>query len=233
MKNIFDSKPDTFVDLESGYYYYNYDIQEFQTKVLNENEEYEDATKYTANTVRIFGTPTVHKCFEAVLKELKDSSNTSLYNVLLTEGSNDEIEEVKYNVKVDFGVATEKSPLQKAQEEMIKKISDYDVSLNVNSFTLNGLQVWLSKDTRVGLMNSLNIEKNSGKEESTLWLGSMCIVVNCDSAIQMLSDLELYALACYNKTAEHKKNVNELTDITQVKSYDYTVGYPDKLVFTI
>ena len=57
-------------------------------------------------------------------------------------------------------------------------------------------------------MNSINIEKNAGKEESVLWLNGICIVVNCDAAVQMLSSLELYALACYNKTAEHKLAVS-------------------------
>nr|DAP08521.1 MAG TPA: Chitin synthase [Bacteriophage sp.]DAR23190.1 MAG TPA: Chitin synthase [Caudoviricetes sp.] len=57
-------------------------------------------------------------------------------------------------------------------------------------------------------MNSINIEKNAGKEESVLWLNGICITVNCDAAVQMLSSLELYALACYNKTAEHKLAVS-------------------------
>nr|DAU17954.1 MAG TPA: hypothetical protein [Bacteriophage sp.] len=73
---------------------------------------------------------------------------------------------------------------------------------------LNGVQVWLNKDTRVGLMNSITIEKNAGKEKSVLWLNGICITVNCDAAVQMLSSLELYALACYNKTAEHKLAVS-------------------------
>jgi hypothetical protein len=67
--------------------------------------------------------------------------------------------------------------------------------------------VWLDKSTRVGLMNSLNIEKSSGKATSTLWFGNIKLTINTDAAIQMLSSLELYALSCYNKTAEHKVNV--------------------------
>ena len=82
-------------------------------------------------------------------------------------------------------------------------------------------------------MNSITIEKNAGKEQSVLWLNGICITVNCDAAIQMLSSLELYALACYNKTAEHKLAVSQLTDVSKVKAYDYTAGYPDKLSFTI
>lgn len=82
-------------------------------------------------------------------------------------------------------------------------------------------------------MNSTTIEKNSGKEESTMWFNGICITVNCDAAIQMLSSLELYALACYNKTAEHKLAVSQLTEVSEVKAYDYMAGYPDKLSFTI
>lgn len=82
-------------------------------------------------------------------------------------------------------------------------------------------------------MNSLTIEKDAGKEVSTLWFNNICININCDAAIQMLRSLELYALACYNKTAEHRVAVSALNSIEDVMGYDFTEGYPDKLVFTI
>ena len=82
-------------------------------------------------------------------------------------------------------------------------------------------------------MNSISIEKATGKEQSVLWFNNICVIVNCDSAIQMLSALELYALDCYNKTAEHKANVQNLSSIEEVHNYDYTQGYPNKLEFTI
>lgn len=78
-------------------------------------------------------------------------------------------------------------------------------------------------------MNSISIEKAVGKEQSVLWFNSICVTINCDSAIQMLSALELYALDCYNKTAEHKVNVQNLSSIEEVHNYDYTQGYPSKL----
>ena len=121
---------------------------------------------------------------------------------------------------------------EKHGESLAYAIDD-DTSDEINSFFLNGIKVWLNKDTRVGLMNSLTIEKNSGKEESTLWFNNICITINCDAAIQMLSALELYALACYNVTAEHKVAVENLTSLEEVKSYDYTTGYPEKLSFTV
>jgi hypothetical protein len=78
-------------------------------------------------------------------------------------------------------------------------------------------------------MNSINIEKNAGRSETTLWLGAVSLTINCDLAIEMLSALELYALACYNKTAEHKNIVNNLETIKEVEDYDYKIGYPEKL----
>lgn len=226
-------KPASFESLNNGVWYYNYDIVSKTVETTSMEGETVEETKYYYVQVRISGEPTLSKCYEAILKVYKDENNTSLYDSLLTEGANDQIEDINYNVKVDFNMAPEKSPLEKAKEEVTRAIEQYDTSDNVNSFSLNGVKVWLPKETRVGLMNSTTIEKNSGKEESTMWFNGICITVNCDAAIQMLSSLELYALACYNKTAEHKLAVSQLTEVSEVKAYDYTVGYPDKLSFTI
>lgn len=123
-------------------------------------------------------------------------------------------------------------PLEYLRKAMLEYITRYDTSSAVNEFSLNGTNVWLDRDTRVSLMNSTTIEKNSGKTNTTLWFGSMKIEVGVDKAITLLSALEMYALECYNKTAEHKNNVNSLTTVDEILAYDYTQGYPDKLVIT-
>ena len=119
--------------------------------------------------------------------------------------------------------------LAAAKTEVEAAITDYDSSSAVNAFMLNGIQVWLDKATRVGLMNSTSIAKNMGQEKTSLWLGSYQLEVDCDKAIQLLSALEMYALECFNVTAAHKKAVSELDNIEAVLTYDYKSGYPDKL----
>lgn len=119
--------------------------------------------------------------------------------------------------------------LQAARASMLAEITAYDASSAVNAFELNGMQVWLDKATRVGLMNSTTIAKNMGQEKTTLWLGSYHLEVDCDKAIQLLSALEMYALECFNVTAAHKKTVSELDNIEAVLTYDYKSGYPEKL----
>lgn len=119
--------------------------------------------------------------------------------------------------------------LSAAKTSMLAEITAYDSSSSVNSFLLNGMDVWLDKATRVGLMNSTTIAKSIGQEKTTLWLGSYQLEVECDKAIQLLSALEMYALECFNVTAAHKKAVSELDKIEVVLTYDYKSGYPDKL----
>ena len=120
-------------------------------------------------------------------------------------------------------------PIDILRAEVIKEINAYDVSPSVNGFKLNDALVWLDKDTRVGLMNSTTIQKTAGLEETVLWLGETPLRINCDLAIQLLSALELYALECFNKTAEHRKNVLALETIDEILAYDYTQGYPEML----
>lgn len=227
-------RPEVFELLNNGIWYYNYDITQRTVKVRDmDSEEEKDETRYSYIQVRISGKPTLSKCVEAILKQYVNEEKSTLYDIMLLQGTNDQIDDIYYNIQVDFGIESPISKLDQAKKEVIRKIDEYDTSVNVNSFKLNGVDVWLSKDTRVGLMNSISIEKAAGKEESVLWLNGICITINCDAAVQMLSSLELYALACYNKTAEHKLAVSQLTDVSKVKAYDYTAGYPDKLSFTI
>lgn len=119
--------------------------------------------------------------------------------------------------------------LAAAKTEVEAAITSYDSSSAVNAFLLNGIQVWLDKATRVGLMNSTTIAKNMGQEKTALWLGSYQLEVDCDKAIQLLSALEMYALECFNVTAAHKKAVSELDNIEEVLTYNYKSGYPEKL----
>lgn len=126
-------------------------------------------------------------------------------------------------------VATANRKLARAKREVLKKIEAYDTSPAVNGFILNGERVWLDKATRVGLMNSTSITKAMGQPTTTLWLGESKMEVPCDTAIQLLSALEMYALECFNVTAAHKKAVSELTTIEEVEKYDITAGYPAQL----
>lgn len=130
-------------------------------------------------------------------------------------------------------VPTDEEKLELAKANKIAEITAYDTSDKVNSFILNGQIVWLDKATRVGLMNSTTIERDLGQENTELWLGEHNLIIKCDLAIQLLQQLEVYALKCFNVTAVHKKEVNSLSTIEEINSYDITKDYPEKLVINI
>ena len=134
---------------------------------------------------------------------------------------------------VEFSAKMDALKLKQAKADKIAEITAYDTSSSVNGFMLNGLLVWLDKATRVGLMNSTTIAKAAGQKTTTLWLGGIKLVVDCDKAIQLLSALEMYALECFNVTASHKQAVSELTTIEEVEAYNYKAGYPKMLEMNV
>ena len=134
---------------------------------------------------------------------------------------------------VEFSAKMNALKIEQVKADKIAEITAYDTSDKVNGFTLNGLLVWLEKATRVGLMNSTTIAKAAGQQTTTLWLGGIKLVVDCDKAIQLLSALEMYALECFNVTASHKAAVSELTTIEEVEAYDYKAGYPKMLEMSV
>lgn len=121
--------------------------------------------------------------------------------------------------------------LDVVKEQLIEEIDEYDTSSAVNSFTLEGKEMWLPKETRVGLVNSITIEKAAGKETTVLWFDGEKYELPVDTALQMLSALELYALECYNATAAHKAAVSTFDSVEGIIAYDITEGYPTKLNF--
>lgn len=232
-------EPKKFESLNNGVWYYNFDVESevISEPIMGDEENSREIIRYKYAQVRILGEPTLTKCYEAMLRSYLNEEGTSLMSVMSSPAKTEEAEQLAESLyetaEIDFGKKVKPTELEMEKRKAIKAIDDYDVSMEVNSFFLNGLQVWLDKSTRVGLMNSLNIEKLAGKETSTLWFGNIKLDINTGAAIQMLSSLELYALECYNKTAEHKVNIENMTSVEDVINYDFTEGYPDKLNLSV
>lgn len=159
-------------------------------------------------------------------------------NLILSNSFNAETpERVKYLNWLDYAkkcasIIFDAPTLENTINAKVEEIAKYDVSTNVNGFLYNGNTYWLDKDTRVGLMNSTKILKDAGETTTTLWLDDLHVTFSVDDLIQMLSDLEVYALICYNVTAQHKATVRGLATIEEVKNFDITADYPQKLDFS-
>ena len=117
------------------------------------------------------------------------------------------------------------------RNEKIEEIKRYDESSVVNEFYIQGMSVWLDKNTRVGLSLRFESELARGKQETTLWYENLQFPLQLDMAVNMLYMIEEYASMCYDNTQMHIANVNNLETIEDIMTYDFTTGYPDKLQF--
>ena len=123
--------------------------------------------------------------------------------------------------------------IDEMRAKKVALIKEYDTSESVNSFIVNGEMMWLDKSTRVGLVNSTQVAKAAGAEYIVLWANDKSYNIPCDMMLQMLAVLELYAMDCYNVTAEHIAKVNALQDLNRIYNYNYTKGYPKRLEFKV
>lgn len=116
--------------------------------------------------------------------------------------------------------------------QKLNELSLYDSSDTVNQFCIDNTYGWWDKATRVGLMNSIAIERASGRSETNIWLGDTLFVLPVEKAIYMLQQLELYALVCFDTTQRHTKAIQQLETKEEIEAYNFKTGYPGKISFT-
>lgn len=124
--------------------------------------------------------------------------------------------------------------IEEAKREMKAKISQYDYSENVNSFTINGqMSAWFTVQERTNYKNSIDSAKLLGVEQLAFFIGDTALTISTELAEKMLAAIQLYADTCFIVTKQHKLAVDSLETIEEVDNYDYTVGYPKKLNFEV
>ena len=128
-------------------------------------------------------------------------------------------------------VYEEEENIEDVRQEKLQAIDIYDKSSMVNRFSLNGVEMWLDKSTRSGLMLRLNAEYAAKKENTVLWYNGRSVSLPVSTAIEMLNRLEIYASQCYDKTQDHLSTVSSMTDPEDILRYDYTKGYPEMIHF--
>lgn len=134
---------------------------------------------------------------------------------------------------------TKEELFNNTKKKKIKEIELYDSSNLVNEcFILsqdNVIPYWANKSERSSLKSAVQDCIAMGRETYRLDLREVGVSVdiNCEKLLSMLSALEVYAIDCYNKTTDHIYAVNTLTTVEEIEAYDYRVGYPEKLTFTL
>lgn len=120
--------------------------------------------------------------------------------------------------------------LARAKANKIAELEAYDQS-EVNSFSVNGKDMWLDHDVRQQLRISLDALHQAGREVATKWFDGVEYTYPIDVWYYMLGLVEVYAADALNVTEGHKAAIGGLSTVEAVEGYDFTVGYPEKLSF--
>ena len=124
--------------------------------------------------------------------------------------------------------------LEATKQYVIGKIDEHDKSRVVNSFGFGDTIMWIDRDTRVSLSRSLDICEKKGDENYNLCVEGVGVVTLPIITIkEMLNEIEVYAIKCYEVTFNHKRAVEALKTCEEVAKYDYKANYPERPVFNL
>lgn len=126
--------------------------------------------------------------------------------------------------------------IEKLKTMKLRDLKVYDKSSEVNSFSINGMNMWLAKNDRAALMYSIESEEAMGLTMTSIYtstIPSIMLEIPTTTAKLFLQALEVYAKQAYSVTQEHQNTIVGLTASEDVVDYQFNTGYPDKVAFVL
>lgn len=102
----------------------------------------------------------------------------------------------------------------------------YDKSENINSFIYKGNKYWLDKQQR----SCMKTVAESGLTDIEIIFGDIAITLPSEFVKHFILQLEAYAHKCFVVTAKHQQSIKSLETKEDIINYDYTTGYPEKII---
>ena len=121
------------------------------------------------------------------------------------------------------------SDIDMAKAAKIAEIAAYSDSDAVNCLAFHGMKTWLTPVERANYDTSLTAAELLGETGIMFLVDGNELELPVEQARRVLAMVQRYADACYLVTERHKKAVRALQTVEEVKAYDYTTGYPEKL----
>lgn len=127
---------------------------------------------------------------------------------------------------------SEEQLVEIARQSKLSELHEYDESSNVNDCIIiyqgQELHYWTDKIERDSLKGAVRDYLSVGRVNYRLDLRKIGISlwIPCESLLDMLAQLEVYAADCYNRTTDHEFAIKSLTTKDEIEVYDFKVGYP-------
>lgn len=122
-------------------------------------------------------------------------------------------------------------PIEQARASKIKALEAYDNSIKVNGFYVGEQLTWIDRDTRNTYKASIEAAELLSETSIIVPILGMILNIPIEKGKLALAKIQRYADACAIVTAQHKMAISQMGTEEEIMGYDFTLGYPDKLVF--
>lgn len=140
------------------------------------------------------------------------------------------VDENGNDIRYIFRLVTSKPTVVRTKRQLLEIIKEYDKSDEINCVYIGEDKTWFDKNTRVGLVNSLKIQKEAGKTDAKIWYNVgeelKSVTMTIDDALDFLYRLELYAAKTFDVTESHIQAVNTIDNVNDLMAYNITADYP-------
>lgn len=143
----------------------------------------------------------------------------------------EEEEDVEPIPEEDEDVEPVIDPIEQARANKIKALEAYDNSIKVNGFFVGEQLTWIDRDTRNTYKASIEAAELLGESSIVVPILGMILNIPIEKGKIALAKIQRYADACAIVTATHKMAISGLDSEEEIMGYDFTLGYPEKLVF--
>ena len=130
--------------------------------------------------------------------------------------------------------------LKMARKRKLRELYEYDGSEEVNDCVIvhqgREYHYWADRYERESLKGTVRDCMAKGRENYRLDLRDegVSITLECGELLQMMADLEVYAVDCFNRTTDHCFAINACTTGDEADAYEFRgVGYPAKCRFEL
>ena len=116
-----------------------------------------------------------------------------------------------------------KADIEALRQVLTAKVQDIEDS---KEFEYKGKKLWWDSNKRANFINLTN----STTENISVVIDNEIESFDPTKLKNLLSKLEVYSSKCYIVTYEHLKNIKQLRTIEDILNYNYTLGYPNKII---
>lgn len=170
------------------------------------------------------------KCFNNIGSTWEDYLEDK-WTVLSEEQAKFHEEHPEASIPEVWNMQLKEDNIEYVKISKINEIENYGNSASINTFTINKIQTWFSSEERMSYKESVDSAKLLEVNTISFFVNNTLMNISTEELDKILAKIKLYIDQCAIVTKQHIVAVEKMENVEEIKSYDFTIGYPEKLIF--